>query len=79
MILIDSIGHMVATESEEELHIFAKKISLKREWFQQPRNPSMKYAHYDLTTQRKRNLALSSGAKMVGKELLNRAWWAKEP
>jgi len=78
MILIDWIGHMVATESEEELHVFARKIGLKRAWFQQPKKPSMRHAHYDLTTQRKIDQALSAGAERTGREILTKAWWAKE-
>lgn len=78
MILIDHLGHMVATESEEELHIFARKIGLKRTWFQQPKNPSMRHAHYDLTTQRKINQAIANGAEQIGREILTRAWWSKE-
>jgi len=79
MILIDSIGHMVATESEEEFHQFAKKIGLKREWFQQPNEDSKRRSHYDLTTKRKISWALEMGAKQVAiKEILIKAWWAKE-
>lgn len=79
MILIDIYGHMVATESEKELHIFAKKIALKREWFQQPKNPYMRHAHYDLTTKTKLGQALDAGAKLrETKELLAKAWWAEE-
>ena len=78
MILIDGLNHMVATESEEELHVFARKIGLKRAWFQQPKKNSKRHAHYDLTTQRKINQALGAGAKRVGRDILTKAWWAKE-
>jgi len=79
MILIDIHGHMIATESEEELHSFAKKIGLKREWFQQPKKPLMHHAHYDLTTRSKLGQALDAGAKLRNnKELLKSAWWADE-
>lgn len=75
VILIDHIGHMVATESEMELHIFAKKIGLKRAWFQN----SGRFPHYDLTTKRKMNKTLAEGAKQVPtKDLMTEAWWAKE-
>lgn len=47
--------HMFA-DSEEELHEFAKKIGMKKEWFQDKKLP-----HYDLTATR-RQLALSMGA-----------------
>jgi hypothetical protein len=43
-------------DSEEELHEFAKKIGMKKEWFQDKKLP-----HYDLTATR-RQLALSMGA-----------------
>lgn len=80
MILVDLHGHMVATESEEELHEFAKRLGLKREWFQQPKKPLMRHAHYDLTTKKKLGEALDAGAKFrENKELLKRAWWAEEP
>jgi len=82
MILVDLHGHMVATESEEELHKFAQKIGLKREWFQQPKvkKALMRHAHYDLTTKKKLGEALDAGAKLEeAKELLKRAWWAEEP
>lgn len=79
MILVDPHGHMVATESEEELHKFAKKIGLKREWFQQPQKPMMRHAHYDLTTKAKLGQALDAGAKLrETKELIKRAWWVEE-
>ena len=80
MILVDLFGHMVATENEEELHKFAKKIGLKREWFQQPKKPLMRHAHYDLTTKTKLGHALDAGAELnLTKGLLIRAWWAEEP
>lgn len=79
MILVDVFGHMIATESEEELHKFAQKMGLKKEWFQQPKKPLMRNAHYDLTTHRKIGQAMDAGAKLVGcKELLKRTWWAEE-
>lgn len=47
--------HMLA-DSEEELHAFALKIGMKREWFQPVSTP-----HYDLSLQM-RALALKNGA-----------------
>lgn len=73
MILIDKIGHMVATESEEELHAFARKLGLKYRWYQSSRHP-----HYDLTTQRIINKAIIYGAELVTPfEIMRRAWWSK--
>lgn len=66
---------MDSTVNEAELHAFAKKIGLKKEWYQNKGG----HPHYDLTTKRKINQALKAGAKQVQtKEILNRAWWAKK-
>ena len=47
-------------DTEAELHAMAKRLGLRREWFQQhPRLP-----HYDIVPS-KRTLALSLGAKAV--------------
>ena len=79
MILIDYFGHMVATESEAELHLFARKLGLKRKWFQQLSKKTKRHSHYDLTTTRKKNQAVEMGAKQVPiKEIITKAWWAKE-
>lgn len=63
MIFVDGKGHMISDLSEDELHSFAKKIGLLRDWFQSP--PQVKYPHYDLTTQRKINYALRMGAYLA--------------
>ena len=79
MILIDYFGHKVATESEMELHQFARKLGLKRSWFQKPLKDSKRHSHYDLTTTRKKNQAIKLGAKQVPiKDIIEKAWWAKE-
>ncbi len=51
-------SHMVSDTSAEELHAFAEKLGLKREWSQNGPH------HYDITPT-KRNLALKLGAKPV--------------
>jgi hypothetical protein len=57
--------HMTSDTSEEELHEFAKKLGLRREWFQGD--------HYDLT-EGKRAQALKLGAEEVtGEELFRRS------
>jgi hypothetical protein len=57
--------HMMA-DTTEELHAMAKKIGLKRSWFQS----HTRYPHYDLT-QNKRSLAVKEGAIEMGcKELI---------
>ena len=71
MILIDAKGHMVSTTSEHELHLFARQIGLKREWYQGGKHP-----HYDLTTAQKRRQAIGNGARKVSsRELIRKAWW----
>ena len=77
MILTDFMGHMTSTDSAEELHAFAKKIGLKREWYQTP-GYGEEHAHYDLTTTRMKKKARVNGATEVGPmELVERAWWKK--
>lgn len=46
-------------DNEEELHVLAKRIGLKRAWFQ-----NSKWPHYDLT-ESKRTLAIKHGARQV--------------
>jgi hypothetical protein len=48
--------HLIA-DSNEELHAFAAKLGLRREWFQ----PKASGPHYDLTAKR-RALAVAAGA-----------------
>ena len=77
MILIDVKGHMVSTESANELHAAARKLGIKREWYHTP-GVKETHSHYDLTTAGMRKWALSLGAKKVSqKDLMLRAWWAK--
>lgn len=54
--------HMVSDTSEEELHAFAARIGLRRDWAQL--RPRASAAHYDLTP-RRRALALGLGAVAV--------------
>lgn len=77
MILIDKSGHMVSTDDVEELHRFAEWLGMRRGWFQS--SVDFKHPHYDLTTKRMINKAISMGAKEVsGRELIERAFWRKE-
>lgn len=55
--------HMMADDLSE-LHLFAGKLGLKREWFQNNRHP-----HYDISIS-KRKLAVQLGAKEVSSEFL---------
>lgn len=74
-IIFDSIGHLVSTESETELHCFARRIKLAESWYQNhPEHP-----HYDLTTKRAQTRAELAGAiKVSSQDLLELAWWAKK-
>jgi len=53
--------HMFA-DTTAELHAFAKRIGLKRAWFQNSRHP-----HYDLTATKRRR-ALAAGAVELTEE-----------
>ena len=62
--------HMVSDRSAEELHAFAARIGLKREWAQL--RPRASAAHYDLTP-RRRAMALELGAvEVTSRELVAR-------
>lgn len=75
MILVDFVGHMVATETEQELHDFAERLNMMRRWYQSE-GYGLKHPHYDLTTSRMIEKALSLGAEQVSPaELVRRAWW----
>lgn len=70
MIYTDSMGHLISDTNIEELHRFAKKIGLKREWFQ---NHDIRYPHYDLTTENMKRKAVRFGAAFVSpKELVRK-------
>lgn len=62
MILIDHKGHLVSDINLEELHAFAYHIGLNRRWFKGVRKG---HPHYDLTTVRMRDKALTAGAEPV--------------
>lgn len=61
MIYTDGV-HLICDEREETLHAFARSIGLRREWYQ---DEGHRHPHYDLTTTRMRNKALSAGAVLV--------------
>ena len=52
-------GHLL-TSDIDELHEFARKLGLKREWFQNKSAP-----HYDLTANKRRQ-AIELGAQEIG-------------
>lgn len=61
MIITDGI-HLISDESIEELHKFAKKLGLKRSWFQDHK----KHPHYDLTSIRMKEKAIKMGCVFIG-------------
>ena len=86
MILIDPVGHMVSTESAQELHTFAERIGVRKENYtilgiskKEEREVTDVGAHYSLDKRVMLYKALRMGAIMKEpKELLNEAWWAKK-
>ena len=60
-------SHLVA-DNIDELHEFAQKIGLKREWFQ---ISASGIPHYDISSSRIRALAISLGAKQVDRKTLH--------
>ena len=78
MILVDFIGHMVSTESEEELRKFADGLGMQRGWYQNE-GTLLKHPHYDLTSGRMIDKALRLGAEQVSPaRLIREAWWSKK-
>ncbi len=80
MILVDYLGHLVSTKSEEELHKFAQeKMGIKPAWYQNKGYAGFKHPHYDLVGQRLLKRAIRLGVKQVTvKELIERAWWRQK-
>lgn len=56
----------------EELHLFAVRIGMRRDWFQ----PHKVAPHYDLVKSR-RDLAVTLGAVEVGRRDASRIWKAR--
>lgn len=58
-------SHLTA-DTREELHEFAERIGLKREWFQDKAQPNglRVHWHYDVTDP-KRNEAIAAGAQAI--------------
>jgi hypothetical protein len=51
----------------DDLHVFAERIGLRREWFQDPLTmPKVSWPHFDCTAER-RKLALQHGAIALGR------------
>lgn len=59
--------HLIA-DSVHELHVFARKIGLKRTWFRDhPRLP-----HYDLTEGKRRQVVKRGAIEITARELVKR-------
>ncbi len=70
MILFDGV-HLVSNDSLDELHRFARKIGLKRSWFQ--KNGIKGIPHYDVTSQRIRNRCYQEATQVHTKGLVSEA------
>lgn len=79
MIITDGT-HLVSTVSADELHEFAKRIGLHREWYQDKGKDTglpSKHPHYDLMSKRRKIEARLAGAQLVtSHDLLRMAWWS---
>jgi len=73
VILTDGV-HLISDKSLGELHAFAFDVGLKKCWFQ---GGKRRHPHYDLTTKRKVETAISWGAKLVTVEELVKASLAR--
>jgi uncharacterized protein DUF4031 len=72
----DRWSHLVA-DSEEELHAFAARLGMRREWFQhKQRRPH--HAHYDVP-ERARREVLDKGAVAVSWRELGRMLRSRRP
>ncbi len=60
---------MASTESEAELHEFAARIGLKREWYQAP--PRHR-SHYDLSRTARERAVLNGAVEVSSRELVLR-------
>lgn len=77
MILYDHWGHMVSTESLEELHEFARAMRLDRRLYHGNGHGEY-HGHYDLLNERLKERAGDFKAvKVRARELVERAWWNK--
>ena len=61
MAMVYTDGVHLVCKNVDELHVFAKKIGLKRSWYQYHH----RHPHYDLTTPHKMEIALQNGAVLV--------------
>jgi hypothetical protein len=64
--------HLTSDVSAEELHRFAQRLGLRRDWASDVRQPKSSVLHYDLVAS-KRSLAITRGAVA----LTRREWASK--
>ena len=64
--------HLVSTDSLQELHEFARKIGLKRHWFQ--RGKSGRHPHFDLWGGMLEKARRAGAERVTSKELVQRAF-----
>lgn len=62
--------HMISDTSEEELHAFAARIGLTREWAQL--RPKASAADYDLTPSRRAKAVATGAIEVTARELVLR-------
>ena len=63
MAMVYTDGVHLVCKNVDELHVFAKKIGLKRSWYQYQYHH--RHPHYDLTTHHKMEIAVQNGAVVV--------------
>lgn len=73
MVVMDGV-HLVG-DNVDELHRFARKVGLKRDWFRGgSRNP-----HYDILSKSIRERAIVAGVMVMGtRNLLKREAWREQ-
>ncbi len=64
-ILFDGV-HLVVLGPIEDLHSFAKKVGLKREWFQENR----KHQHYDVFGSKVQRVIAAGAEQVTNKEIM---------
>lgn len=73
MIYTDGV-HLISDTSTDELHEFAQKIGLRREWYQD----HSRHPHYDLLSKKVKARALRAGAKLIDRKTLVKVLKKKE-
>lgn len=91
MILVDAIrewpkkpglrwtrwSHLMSDVSNEELHAFAQRIGLKREWFQDVPGARSYLSHYDVTPPLRLRALRSGAVEVTSREMVLRVRFAR--